>query len=162
VGHPDWPGAGRAEPRGDQRRGKAALGSAAGGRRGAQGQRRRAARREAEARALSPPLAGFQKRWLCREAHALRAVVQVGEGGLTEAVARAIDRALLDHELVKVRLTRPEDKRALAAELAQATGAQVAGLVGHTVILYRPHPEAPRLRLPARGEAGRSSSGLSG
>ena len=28
--------------------------------------------------------------------------------------------------------------------------AALCGLVGHTVILYRPHPEAPRIRLPSK------------
>ena len=35
-----------------------------------------------------------------------------------------------------------------AEELAQRSGAELCGLVGHTVILYRPHPEEPKLELP--------------
>ena len=46
------------------------------------------------------------------------------------------------------RLHEPDDKKALAAELAELAGAQLCGLVGHTVILYRRHPETPRIRLP--------------
>jgi RNA-binding protein len=72
----------------------------------------------------------------------------VGESGLSEAVLRALDAALLDHELVKVRLQEPEDKKATARALADGVGAELCGLVGHTVILYRPHPEEPRLQLP--------------
>ena len=55
--------------------------------------------------------------------------------------------ALLDHELVKVRLHAPDDKKAAAQNLAERTGAHLCGLVGHTVILYRPHPENPREEL---------------
>jgi RNA-binding protein len=78
--------------------------------------------------------------------------VQVGQSGLTEAVVAAVQSALLDHELVKVRLLKPENKKAMARELAERTKAELCGLVGHTVILYRAHPEEPRLRLPERDE----------
>lgn len=99
------------------------------------------------ARALS----GRDRRHLRALAHSLRPVVHVGEAGLTPEVVAALDRALLDHELVKVRLHEPEDKRTLARALAEAAQAHLAGLVGHTAILYRPHPEAPRIVLPDAG-----------
>jgi RNA-binding protein len=78
-------------------------------------------------------------------AHPLRPVVWVGEDGLTDAVHGAVDQALLEHELIKVRLRRPEDKAHDAAALAERNGAALCGMVGHTVILYRPHPEKPRI-----------------
>lgn len=98
----------------------------------------------------APTLQGFQRRWLRARAHPLRPLVQVGEPGLTESLARALDEALRDHELVKVRLRQPEDKRAAAEALAAAAGAALCGVVGHTVILYRPNAEAPRIELPSR------------
>jgi RNA-binding protein len=97
-----------------------------------------------------PPLRGFQKRALRARAHALPAVAQVGDAGLSPGVLAAVDAALRDHELVKVRMREPEDKKGQARALARATGAALCGLVGHTVILYRPHPESPRIRLPER------------
>lgn len=98
----------------------------------------------------APALRGFQKRALRARAHALSAVAQVGDAGLSPGVLAAVDEALRDHELVKVRMREPEDKKVQARALARATGAALCGLVGHTVILYRPHPEAPRIRLPER------------
>jgi len=98
----------------------------------------------------APVLRGFQKRALRAQAHGLSAVAQVGGSGLSPAVLAAVDEALRDHELVKVRMREPEDKRGQARALAEATGAALCGLVGHTVILYRPHPESPRIRLPER------------
>lgn len=80
-------------------------------------------------------------------AHHLKPVLQVGQGGVTEAVIAALDQALLTHELVKVQMREPEDKKGMAAQLADATGAALCGLIGHTVVLYRPHPEKPRIRL---------------
>ena len=70
-----------------------------------------------------------------------------------DGVLGALDRALEDHELVKVRLREPEDKKAAANELADRSGSELCGLVGHTVILYRPHPERPRIELPTRDDA---------
>lgn len=95
-----------------------------------------------------PQLNGRQRKALRGLAHNLEPVVQVGQGGISDGVVRAIDAALLAHELIKVRLHQPEDKKAAAQELADRAGAALCGLVGHTVILYRPHPEEPRIRLP--------------
>jgi len=95
----------------------------------------------------APALTGRQRRALRAMAHALQPVVNVGHAGVTDAVLQAVDEALLGHELIKVRLHEPEDKRAMAAALADGTGATLCGLVGHTAILYRPHPDEPRIRV---------------
>lgn len=76
-------------------------------------------------------------------AHALRAVVRVGQRGLSEALLRELDQALIRHELVKVRLAG-EDRAARAAQLerlADASGAQVVQRIGHTATLYRRRPD---------------------
>ena len=72
----------------------------------------------------------------------------VGENGITPAVLRALDEALTSHELVKIRLRQPEDKKGAARDLAEGAGAALCGVVGHTVVLYRPHPESPEIKLP--------------
>ncbi len=94
------------------------------------------------------PLQGFQRRHLRSLAQPRKALVHVGEAGLSESVLEAVDRALLEHELVKVRLHEPESKKSMARALADSSGAALCGLVGHTAILYRPHPEGPRIALP--------------
>ena len=93
---------------------------------------------------------GYQRKYLRGLAHDQKAVVQVGHGGVTEGVLAAVEAALLDHELIKVRLLKPEDKRTSAKQLADGCSADLCGLVGHTVILYRPHPEEPVITLPHR------------
>lgn len=99
-----------------------------------------------------PELSGRQRKWLRGQAHALKPVVHVGEAGLSEAVVAATDAALADHELIKVRLHAPADKKAAARELADATRAALCGLVGHTVVLFRPRDEDPRLEVPGPGD----------
>jgi len=93
---------------------------------------------------------GYQKKYLRGLAHELKPVVQVGQGGVTGSVLGAVEAALLDHELIKVRLLKPEDKRASAEELAEGCRAEMCGLVGHTVILYKPHPDEPGITIPPR------------
>jgi RNA-binding protein len=100
--------------------------------------------------APAPVLASYQRKVLRGLANPLRPIVHVGEAGVSDQVLRALDEALLAHELVKVRLLAPEDKKATAQAIADKSGAALCGLVGHTVILYRPNPEDPRIELPER------------
>jgi len=97
------------------------------------------------------PLEGFQRRYLRGLANPIKALVHVGEHGISKTVVSALQDALEHHELVKVRLFQPADKKGSAAELAERGHAHLCGVVGHTVILYRPHPEKPRIELPERG-----------
>jgi RNA-binding protein len=96
---------------------------------------------EQELSRVTPELTAKRKRELRADAHALEPLVHVGHGGVTEAIVRAVSRALRDHELIKVRLHEPEDKRGMADALATGTRAALCGLVGHTVILFRPKPK---------------------
>jgi RNA-binding protein len=97
-----------------------------------------------------PDLAGYQRRHLRKLAHGKKPIVAVGEAGISETVISALDQALADHELVKVKLPGAEGKKILAAELAKQSGAHLCGLVGHMAILFRPDPEEPKIELPDR------------
>ncbi len=96
-------------------------------------------------RPQAPALTGAQRQSLRGQAHSLKPLVQVGHEGVTDAVLDALDEALLAHELVKVRLHAPVDKRADAASLAEGARAALCGLVGHTVILWRPREDRPSI-----------------
>ena len=100
----------------------------------------------------SSPLTGRQRRHLRGLANPMKPVVHVGEAGLSKAVVRATNAALRDHELIKVRLHQPPDKKAIANALAEQTGAALCGLVGHTLILFRRDPDAPKIELPGEDE----------
>lgn len=68
----------------------------------------------------------------------LKPVIHVGHDGITDAVVTALDQALADHGLVKVRFTdHKAERKALAAELSTRTDSRRILLVGHTVTLYR-------------------------
>ncbi len=95
-------------------------------------------------------LTGKQRRHLRALGHALRPVAQVGKDGLSEALVAAVEQALLDHELIKVKLldTCALDRHEAADALAAGTGGAVAQVLGLTILLYRAHPERPTITLP--------------
>ena len=96
-------------------------------------------------------LSGKQRRYLRSLGHSLNPVVQVGRGGLSDELLQAVEVALTDHELIKVRLGQGSDleRHGAAGDLATRTGAEVAQVLGNTVLLYRRHPERPVIQLPA-------------
>ena len=94
-------------------------------------------------------LTGKQRRALRALGHHLAPVVQLGQAGITAGVVAALEQALWDHELVKVKVgsEAPGARKAVAEELAAATGAELAQVLGRTLLLYKPHPEEPRIQL---------------
>ncbi len=86
------------------------------------------------------------RRALRAAGHHLSPVVQVGKDGVTPAVVEQLVEALAVHELVKVKVgtESPEDRFEAAERLGQEAGAQIAQILGRTVLAYRRHPEKPR------------------
>ncbi len=86
------------------------------------------------------------RRALRAAGHHLSPVVQVGKDGVSDAVLGQLDAQLTAHELVKVKIgtESPEDRFEAAERLGEAAGAQIAQILGRTVLVYRKHPEKPR------------------
>jgi len=78
--------------------------------------------------------------------HALDPVVQIGKLGASDAVAKQVNQALLDHELVKVKLGSecPETRFELAEQIATVPGVNVVQILGRTILLYKRHPKNPK------------------
>ena len=91
-----------------------------------------------------------QRRHLRGLAHALKPVVRLGNAGLTEAVALETDRALTDHELIKVKAPGGDrDARdVLFTQLAERTGSALIQRIGNVAALYRPRRDVPRIVIP--------------
>ncbi|MFY0584269.1 ribosome assembly RNA-binding protein YhbY [Cystobacter fuscus] len=88
------------------------------------------------------PLTGKQRRQLRALGHHLEPVVIVGRAGVSEGVIAAVAQALHDHELIKVKINEgPEDRHEAAEKLAQGTGAELAQLLGRTVLLFKKRDE---------------------
>jgi RNA-binding protein len=76
------------------------------------------------------------------KAHHLKPVIKIGKLGLTEALIKAADKALLDHELIKVKfIDFKEEKRELADEIAKKTKSEIIDIIGNMLILYRENVE---------------------
>lgn len=87
-------------------------------------------------------LTGKQRRKLRALGHHLDPVVQVGQQGVTQGVIDAIEQALADHELIKVKIGEgPADRHEAATQLSEATGAEVAQVLGRTVLLFKKRAE---------------------
>ena len=95
-------------------------------------------------------LSGKQRRHLRALAHDLRPIVQVGKGGIDDGLIAAVDQALEDHELIKVKVGEAAglDRHDVAGDLAAKTKSEVAQVLGNIVLLYRAHPEHPEIELP--------------
>ena len=96
-------------------------------------------------------LTSKQRAHLRSLAHRLKPLVHVGTDGVTEAVVASVNDALRTRELLKVKVLEnaPVDAREAAAELsARVDDARVPQVIGRTVVLYRPFPEDPEIRLP--------------
>jgi RNA-binding protein len=91
-----------------------------------------------------------QKKHLRRLAHPLSPVVMLGNAGLTDAVVNELDRALTDHELVKVsaRVADRAARNAALEELARRTAAALVQRVGHVGVFYRRSRSLPKVLIP--------------
>ena len=91
-----------------------------------------------------------QRKYLRRLGHDRNPVVLIGNPGLSSNLIAEMDRALTDHELVKVRarVCDRDARDAMLAELAAATRSEVVQKIGHVALYYRRHPEKPGIMLP--------------
>lgn len=96
-------------------------------------------------------LTSRQRAHLRSLAHHLKPILQVGNDGITDAVIDAIDEAFNTRELFKVKVLEgaPVDAREAADAIRQRVdGAFIPQVIGRTIVLYRPFPEDPEIRLP--------------
>src|ERR1700680_1752841 len=91
-----------------------------------------------------------QKKYLRRLAHPLNPVVMLGNAGLTDGVVNELDRALADHELVKVsaRIGERDARNEALVTLAARTSAALVQRVGHVGVFYRRRAELPKILIP--------------
>ena len=95
-------------------------------------------------------LTSAQTRFLRGVAHDLRAMLQVGGKGLSDALVSEVGNALEQHELIKVKIAAEdrEARDAMIAELADRAGAALVQRIGHTAVLYRPSRDNRQIVLP--------------
>jgi len=95
-------------------------------------------------------LSSTQKKYLRGLAHKLKPVAFIGQKGITEALIAAIDQAMDDHELIKLKFVDFKEKDvkiAMAETIREKTGSSMAGMIGHTAIFYRPSRDERKRRI---------------
>jgi RNA-binding protein len=89
-----------------------------------------------------------EKKSLRQIAHHLDSIILVGDQGVTPGVELETERALIDHELIKVKISIG-DRQArdeAAKSLAAACSAEIVQRIGRVFVFYRENPKAnPKL-----------------
>lgn len=72
--------------------------------------------------------------------HNLKPIVTVAQKGLTENIKSELNRALNEHELIKVKVVMEsrENKEALIKQIQSAVSAECIQKIGNVLLLYRP------------------------
>lgn len=91
-----------------------------------------------------------QRKYLRGLGHALNPVILIGQHGVTAAVIAETQRALADHELIKVKF-RGTDRDARDTgldQLAAATQSMLVQRIGHTALYYKRRDDRPGIVIP--------------
>ena len=83
-------------------------------------------------------------------AHSLKPILHVGKEGVVDNAVAVITSAFNTRELMKIKVldTAPESARVTGATLAERVdGAHLVQVIGRTIVLYRPDPEKPTIKL---------------
>lgn len=85
------------------------------------------------------PLTQEQKKQYKSIGHHLKPVLTVADNGLTEGVLAELERALSDHELIKIKVNilDRESRLEATAELCKAGKAELVQVIGKMALLYR-------------------------
>jgi RNA-binding protein len=84
-------------------------------------------------------------------AHNLKPVIIIGDKGLSEGVQEELERALNDHELIKIKIasTDREVRQETISELCAANGAELVQTIGKIAVIMRrakkPNPKLSNL-----------------
>ena len=75
-------------------------------------------------------------------------IFQIGKGGISETLIQQVKDALRKRELIKLHVLDncPMDAREAAAELAEATGAEVVQVIGSRFVLFLRNPKEPGVK----------------
>lgn len=92
------------------------------------------------------PLTPEQKKQYKSIGHHLKPVLIVAENGLTEGVLAELERALSDHELIKIKLNilDRDERIELIGELCKTGRADLVQIIGKMALIYRKNPKANR------------------
>jgi RNA-binding protein len=96
------------------------------------------------------PLSKKQIKFLRAKCHDLKAVIMLGQKGLTEEVLNELDIALIHHELVKIKLAVDdrEARKQMISEICDKSQSQEIQSIGKTLSVYRVNPDKEIIDIP--------------
>jgi len=76
-------------------------------------------------------------------AHHLKPIILIGQKGLTEAVQLEIERALFDHELIKIHIAGADKKerQLIIDQICNEREAILIQTIGNVAVIYRERDE---------------------
>jgi len=71
--------------------------------------------------------------------HNLKPIVTIAQKGITDNIRQEIDRALTDHELIKLKLVSSDrdEKKLLTETICAELKAECIQSIGHVILLFR-------------------------
>jgi len=81
-------------------------------------------------------------------AHNLNPVIIIGDKGLTEGLMDELNRALHDHELIKIKIAigDRDDRSKIVEDLVYRTGSELVQSIGKVAVLLKRNPKpSPKL-----------------
>lgn len=99
-----------------------------------------------------------RRRELKAQAHALNPVVMIGKSGLSASVIEELDRAILSHELIKIKVQIDDrmERNALFEAICRQLNAAPVQHIGKILVIYRPKPQEIEKK-PARAPGKKKS-----
>jgi RNA-binding protein len=91
-----------------------------------------------------------QRKYLKGLGHSLTPVIHVGKEGISSVVISGINKALDDHELIKISLLESSETPRFdgAEQIAQTTNSECIQVLGKKILLYRQNPKKKKITLP--------------
>lgn len=88
------------------------------------------------------PLTSKYKQQFKAQAHDLKPIVMLGNHGLTAAVHSEIERALHDHELIKIKVNEKDRvaRKQLIADICETHKAELIQAIGLVAVIYKKNP----------------------
>lgn len=101
------------------------------------------------AKKIKNSISSKELRELRESLHHLKPIIIIGNDGLTNNVLAEIDRALNDHELIKIRINAENstERAEIAQKICDQTSAILVQTIGHILAIYRKNPQLEERKL---------------
>lgn len=86
-----------------------------------------------------------QRKALEKHAQPISAVIQIGQGGVTEGLISHVRETMAANELIKIKfLDFKDEKRELMNQICEALDVTLVRIIGNVAILYKPAEKADK------------------